>query len=260
MRRLGRASAACACAIALASVACNNNDPVYFPGEAPLESGTGMPGPASATLVVPFRPPSEADRQALAEEGQRLMQEVPWLRADQVSLSLLYTITNLGDRPGQARLDIDGASEFVSYDAQALQAAAVAADPRDDAEVLPLIRRTPVILAPGEVYRGTVREDDFHEAALDLDALGRFQAVPASVLINHSSANPIGLEMIPPAARYVRPAIFQVTVRFAASTPMRLEFILRVRDQEDLMARGQEAVFAPEPAGYQPPPAMPPPP
>ena len=237
--------------------ACSANEPVYFPPAGPLESG-GMAGEGAAMLAVPFRTPSEEDRAALDAEGQKLGQQLPWLRADRVSMSLLYTITNLGDAQGTARLEVDGASEFAAYDVGALRAAAMMmmGQQVDEETLLALIRPTPVTLAPGELYRGIVREDDFDEAALDLDAIARFGAVPASVLINLSSQNPIGLEMIPP--QHVRPALFQVNVRFTASQPMRLEFLLRVRDEDRQLAKGGDVVYTPNPPGYMPPaPPMP---
>jgi hypothetical protein len=246
-----------AVALGLAGLACSANEPRYFPPGAPLESGDGDM-PAAVTLAVPFRTPSDKDREKLASEGQKLGQELPWLRSDRVAVSLLYTITNLGEQTGAARLEVDGASEFAAYDAAGLRAAAaMGGQDTDDEAVLALIRPTPVTLAAGEVYRGTVREDDFDEAALDLDAIARFGAVPASVLINLSSVNPIGLEMVPPG--HVRPALFQVTVRFVASQRMRLDFLLRVRDEDRQLARGSDPVFTPDPPGYMPPPPMPPP-
>ena len=59
------------------------------------------------------------------------------------------------------------------------------------------------MLAPGASYSGIVREDDFAEGELDLDALGRWNdADPASptfagVLINRSDVNPIGMNLVP---------------------------------------------------------------
>jgi hypothetical protein len=237
--------------------ACSANEPVYFPPAAPLESG-GMAGEGAAMLSVPFRTPTEEDRAALDAEGQKLGQQLPWLRADRVSMSLLYTITNLGDAQGTARLEVDGASEFAAYDAGALRAAAMMMGQQvqvDEETLLALIRPTPVTLAAGEVHRGIVREDDFDEAALDLDAIARFGAVPASVLINLSSVNPIGLEMVPPG--HVRPALFQVNVRFTATQHMRMEFLLRVRDEGRQLAKGADVVYTPNPPGYMPPAPMP---
>jgi hypothetical protein len=237
---------------ASAAGGCSANEPIYFPAPMALEVGAGADEPAASTtsITLPFRPPTPDELMALREESTRRGVDTPWLRADDVALSLLYTITNLGDRPASARLEIDGASEFAAYDTQALRAAA-AMDPEGEEDaVLALIRPTPVLLEPGAVYKGTVREDDFDEAALDLDAIGRFMATPASVLINRSEANPIGLEMLPPA--HIRPAFFRVQVSFSAGSHMRLEFLLRVRDDAHQLLREQGDAFEPAPMTYVP--------
>ena len=93
------------------------------------------------------------------------------------------------------------------------------------------------MLAAGASYSGIVREDDFAEGELDLDALGRWNdADPASptfagVLINRSDVNPIGLNLVPP--NLVVPAMFEVDVRLESTVPMRVEYYVRVRDDDD---------------------------
>ena len=82
-----------------------------------------------------------------------------------------------------------------------------------------------------------MREDDFDEAALDLDAIARFGAVPASVLINLSSVNPHR------PGDGARPGTCArrcsgCNVRFTATQHMRLEFLLRVRDEGRQLAKG----------------------
>ncbi len=237
----------------LVLVACSANEPAYFPGPGPMEVGGGMDQPTatSVTIDVPFRQPTDEQLARLQEESDRRGVEVPWLRAEDISLALLYTITNLSDQPGSARLEIDGASEFASYDSQALRAAAeMAAPDEEEMTVLALIRPKPILLDPGQVQSGTVREDDFDEAELDLDAIGRFGAAPAAVLINRSEVNPIGLEMVPPG--HVRPAFFRVQVTFSATTHMRLELLLRVRDDGQQLLRHEGVLFEPDPAPYMP--------
>jgi hypothetical protein len=124
------------------------------------------------------------------------------------------------------------------------------AEEEEEVAVLALIRPTPLLLQPGQVVSGTVREDDFEEAALDLDAIGRFGAVPAAVLVNRSESNPVGLEMVP--GQHVRPAFFRLQVMFSAGSHMRLEFLLRVRDDAHQLLREQGDAFAPTPAAYAP--------
>ena len=223
---------------------CGANTPTYFPAPEPLESGgdAAMPGAASMVLSLPFRRPSEDEAR----------QHSPWLSVDDVAISVLYTITNLSDRTGSGQLTLDGASEFASYDAEALRAAAVMADPDEEPTFVSLMRPTPLLLGPGESRQGVVLEDDFSEAALDLDAIGRFGANPLAVLVNHSTENPIGLEGVP--AGHVRPALFRVQVHFSASVRMRLDFLVRVRDEGQRLSGFDDAnLFSPDPPSYMPP-------
>jgi hypothetical protein len=250
MREAGIAPLLCALGLA---AACEANNPVYVPPMGPLEVGQpgGMAASASSTVTLGFRNPTEEERALLRSEGQRLMQPLPWLRADHVAVSVLYTITNVDSKRGEARLEINGASEFASYDAAALRAAALMANPdEDEVVVFSLIQPTPVRLAAGESVSGTVREDDFREAALDLDAIGRWMAEPTSVLINRSDVNPVGLDKLP--ARLVLPALYQVQVTFSATAHMRLEFMVRVRDEKKQLLEPGGEPFAPMPRAYMP--------
>jgi hypothetical protein len=260
-------SVRCLGLVLVAATACEANNPTYFPPMGPLEGGMGMgmmPGAGSSLVTLPFRRPTEEEQAALTAERQRLGQTVPWLRSERVAISVLYTITNLADRPGVATVMVNGASEFASYDPQALAAAAVAANAmvmggeEQNENFLSLIQPTPMPVPAGGTVSGIVREDDFAEASLDLDAIGRWMATPAAVLINRSEVNPVGLEMVP--AGLVVPAMFQVQVAFSSSTHMRLEFLVRVRDEErQLLGNGDQA-FQPRPRAYAPAAPMPMPP
>ena len=232
-------------------VACGINEPRYFTAPV-LESG-GDTGESTAVITLPFRSPTAEEADALAAESDERQHPVPWLRTDGVAVSVLYTITNLSDRRASAQLFFDGASEFASYDSAALAAAAAMAAPNEDEiTVLALIRPTPLLIEPGATVTGLVREDDFEEAAIDLDAIGRFGATPAAVLINRSEVNPIGLEGLPPLEVYVRPALFQIQVGFAAGAPMRVELVVRVRDQAGRLYQAGDTVFEPRPEVYAP--------
>jgi hypothetical protein len=233
---------------------CGVNNPTYFPPMGPLEVGAmGMPGEATMVVTLPFRPPDAADLQALDDASTARGYRVPWLRRDRVALSISYTIANLDDAPGNAQLLINGASELASYDRAAIaMAMQMAAVNNEAADVLSLIEVTPVTVEPHQSVTGQVREDDFAEAELDLDAIGRWMAAPAAVLINASEVNPVGLEQVPPDL--VVPAMFQLAVTFTATTHMRLDFLVRVRDKDgQLLGAGGAGAFTPTPAGYAPP-------
>src|SRR4051812_23150487 len=163
--------------------ACEANNPSYFGPTVPLEygkEGAMEMGPATAAVALDFRAPSGSEQQSLTDQTRTSGHQVPWLRADHEALELIYTITNLSDKRGTALIELDGASELVSYDTSAMRAA-VALLPRqqqEDVTVLPLMAPTPIIVDAGQSVSGTLGEDDFAEAALDLDAIGRWMAVP----------------------------------------------------------------------------------
>jgi len=257
-----RAAAGVAFASALAvgclAAGCTN-DPSYFPGPAALEVD-GQGTEAKQTLSLFFRSPSPSEETARQNLSSQLGYEVPWLREDRLHLELRYTITNLGDSEASFLLNIDGASEFARYDEDAVAAAFVAADmdapsPRGLFQVRPPAQA----LAPGQVLQGAVLEDDLREMELDLDAMGRWMApnFPA-VLLYRSDAggaqtaatNAVEYATTPP--NLIRPALWEITPRFNSTQPMRCDFLVRVRDDEDRLWENGDAQFMPTPTTYTP--------
>ena len=116
---------------------------------------------------------------------------------------------------------------------------------------------TPQIVHAGQTLSGTVREDDFNEAELDLDAIGRWMAPFNAVLINNSQVNPIGLSMVPP--NVVIPALIEVDVNFSADgAMMKCVYDIRVRDDNDqLLHDSTDTLFSPTPTLFVPPAPMP---
>jgi hypothetical protein len=244
--------------VAAGALGCGVNNPTYFaPMSGPVETGGMGAGEVSGVVTLPFRAPNADESAKLDEASSALGFRSPWLRRDRVAISVQYAVTNLSDQSGTAQILVDGANELNAYDRAAIQAANMMAINNEEMEVLSLITGKPFTVAAGQTVNGVVREDDFAEAELDLDAIGRWMAPPAAVLINASEVNPVGLEAVP--ADVVVPAMFRVSVTLVASRPMRLDFLVRVRDTRsqllDAMAGGDP--FAPMPAGYMPPPVMP---
>jgi len=232
---------------------CDPNSPTYFDADAPLEVAAmsddmgQLVTQTKGTLALKFRAPSAAETAELAPTATRAY-ALPWLRADQVHLELLYTVTNLSDKEDTFRLAMDGASEIVRYDEDAVAAVFETAD--EDPVFIGLVTAIPQTVPAHGSYQGVLREDDFTEAALDLDAMGRWMAYFASVLINRSDVNPVGLDMVPPGL--VRPALFEVTVRFASQSHMICRFSVRVRDDKDLLLKNGQTAFNPMPMAYAP--------
>lgn len=247
---------------AAAGAGCGVNNPTYFPpATGPLEAGM-MGGAGEATAVVPllFRAPNDIETAELEARSAELGFRVPWLRRDRVAISVQWSITNLDSAMGQAQILVDGANELNSYDSRALRAAMMMAggNNNEEATVLALIQGMPMLIPPGQTRTGVIREDDFAEAELDLDAIGRWMAPPPAVLINASEVNPIGMEMVP--AGVVVPALVSVSVTLVASRHMRLDFLVRVRDDDNQLLGGGDpaGAFAPMPAVFMPPPPPPP--
>jgi hypothetical protein len=256
----GRLLAASALALLLGGGCQSMNTPVYFAAPDPLETGgnddMGNPRPpGQGTVTLLFRQPNDKERAILNGQRDKLGFDVPWLQRDRLHVELLYTIKNIDTAPGVFTVFVDGATEYTRYDEAAIAAAFTAGG--QDPVLLPLLRSGPQMLAPGATYQGSLREDDFVEASLDLDAMGRWMASFASVLINRSDVNPVGLDMVPPGL--IVPAMYEFTLSFSADRHMTCNFLVRVRDDDGrLYQTGDGAMFTPAPTAYVP--MLPPPP
>jgi hypothetical protein len=238
------------------------NEPIYIPAPAALDTG-GMDAMGMAvnrvkgSVVLRFRRPTADEQKQIATDSGKLGFMVPWLRRDRIHLEVLYTVTNQSDKAGTFSIGVDGASEFVKYDEDAVGQVFAAAN--EQPVLIPLIAPTPRMLGAHMMFQGTVREDDFVEGSLDLDAMGRWMAPFAAVLINRSDVNPIGLDMVPKTA--VIPALQEIDVTLTSSqgAVMHCEFMVRVRDDDDQLLReaSDANLFVPTPTVFQPPPPPP---
>jgi hypothetical protein len=232
------------------------NEPIYIAAPAALDAGGGNPARVKGSVVLRFRRPTADEQRKVDDETGKLGFQVPWLRRDRIHLELLYTVSNLGTDPGTFAVGVDGASEMVKYDEDAVGQVFAAANA--DPVLIPLMAPTPRTLGPGQIFQGTLREDDFVEGSLDLDAMGRWMAPFAAVLINRSDVNPVGLDNVPP--QVVVPAMQEVDVTLIADgAPMHCEFLVRVRDDDDQLLReaSDANLFVPTPAVFTPPPPPP---
>ena len=240
--------------VGAAAGACHSNDPVYFPAATVLESD-GSGAAVTETVALRFRTPTASQQADLDKQTAQLGYQMPWLPESRVHLEVKYTVTNLGSDDGIFSLFVDGATEFTRFDYQAV-AAAFATVNQDPPPVGVIQTSNPPILAPGAIYQGVVREDDFHEASVDLDAMGRFMAPFVAVLINRSEVNAVGLEMVPshlsPPQPWVLPALWEITARFTSNQPMSCQFVVRVRDDDQRLWEDGDGEFAPTPTTFTP--------
>jgi hypothetical protein len=250
------------------------NTPLYFNGNMPLiASGmgmNGMPERIKDALSLRFRAPTADEQKDLdARRAAAAPIKVPWISRDNVHLEVLFTVKNTAPPPqptdGGAPADdsgdtfnfmVDGASEFLKYDEEVTSAAVSA--PNQPPVFIPLMQSRPQILGPGQTFQGMLREDDFVEAEGDLNAMDQLMAPFAAVLINRSDVNPVGLPDggMPPGM--VVPAMIEVDVTFTASTTMTCTYVVRVRDDKDLLLHNStDRLFQPMPTVFQPPPPPP---
>jgi hypothetical protein len=252
-------------ALAAAGLGCQAmNTPIYFNGTMPLEvtGQQGDPAVVMDTVALRFRNPTMQERQELdARRAAADPIKVPWISRDHVHVEVSFLVKNLDTEQGQFNFMVDGATEFLKYDETVVSAAIT--DANQAAVYLPLMQSHPQLLGPGASYTGTLREDDFAEAETDLNAIDQFMAPFASVVINRSDVNPIGMEMLNDYVQahpgmLVTPAFVEVDVTFTASKHMVAQYLVRVRDDDDqLLHDSGDTRFNPTPAVFTPPPPPP---
>ena len=245
------------------------NTPIYFPS--PEHTGAhrdrrwkpdamGNPPRIENGMTLQFRNPTDAEKKELDTQTATLGFDVPWIQRDHVHIELTYQVTytpgkdDNTDGPSQFSIGIDGANEYTKYDSN-IVAMTLGEGNNDPPQYIPLIPVTPQAIAPGQTISGTVREDDFNEAELDLDAIGRWMAPFNAVLINNSQVNPIGLSMVPP--NVVIPALIEIDVSFSANRSMSCKYDIRVRDDDgQLLHDTTNTLFSPTPTLFVPPAMM----
>jgi hypothetical protein len=263
---------------AATSLACSGiNAPLYFNGPTPLLElqGTEKVPRITNGVSLRFRAPNADEKKVLSDEAAALKTadpmhrtiDVPWVARDKIHLELLFTVKNLEPKDpndptkgsGTFDVTVDGANQYTKFDENVV-AAAFGQGNNNAPVYLPLLSLHPLLpatLPAGGVYQGVLREDDFDKAELYLDAMGRWMAPFATVLLDGSSAMPQGLETVP--ANVVLPALVEVDVTLTADTHMTCEWVLRVRDDDDrLWHVTGDPLFQPKPTLFEPmlPPTM----
>ena len=230
----------------LALSACNN--PAYYPGAtrividaddlaAAAEEEAANANPTigaygQAEYWLDFRPPSAAELDDLQPAGAMPAEQTPWVRRDELTMSVPWTLTNNSDNPMRAWVLLDGATEFYDYNPIAMYGQA-GGEEEEEIQFPSLLGFTPIMVEPREVVRGEFREDDMREAMYDLDVLSRFCGGPLAVLYHRSEADPIGTEGVPDDAIIAGIVLLRLTL--GADQPSTLEYSVRLRESEDII-------------------------
>lgn len=262
---------------AATGLACSElNAPLYFQGDAIDAMGMDDPLPMGG-ITLRFRQPTDKEQMQLDAErtARGYDADIPWVSRDKVHIEVSYKVTNTSQQAATFTLIVDGADQYTKYDTEVV-AAALQQGNNNEKTYLPLIAVIPPkdLLAPGASWSGIVREDDFTEGELDLDALGRWNDTAmtdptfAGVLINRSDVDAIGLGMVPggtsviPNTSRLRlndpgllivPAMVEIDVRLKTDVPMHLEYFVRVRDDDDrLWHNDTDPILQTNPTLFQP--------
>jgi hypothetical protein len=253
--------------VAAGAIGCANN-PQY------VEPGLGLdydPAVAVAPVVVSLTLPTALETVADLEDRTRLAEqlqvEVPYVRLDDMTISVEWSIKNLSAEPGEARIFVNGGNEFFYYVPSLLLI-----DPDEDEDPPPLLGNIPLHLDGSETLSGVFREDQLTEASIDLELITRGNLNPfAAVLQIHEDLeeyqpmtpldpNDPGAEPTPVGPVIPRSAfalMVRLDIGLVATTHMVLEYAVRIRDHrgilhEDLMAAPPEELTVFSPVEYNP--------
>lgn len=242
-----------------ALIACNTG-PRYV--DPPLFVEVGIPDSmvffATQQVILPMRLETEdeaMERATLSTELGGI--PIPFVLLDDIDVSIEWTIRNLQDTPGTARIHINGGNEYFYYVPQNF-----VIDPEEDEEPPPLLGDIPIDIPALGTVSGVFREDQLHEAALDMELIARGGMNPfAAVLQQHDDV----LEAVDPMTGMAIPrqgfahlVVYDISLQ--ANRHMVLEFTLRVRDERlllhDLLLNAPNG----ELTGFMPTEFVPPPP
>jgi hypothetical protein len=248
------------------------NDPVYIPAPMTMEAGvadtTGALSVAKASLQLPIKTETAADkmkRDALAAKLAPVL--VPYVKIGDIELDVEWTIKNLDMKAGQAKIELNGANEFFSYDPSIIML-----DPgNDEAPPTPgLSGDIPIDVPAGGEISGLFTEDELREAAIDLDQITRGNVNPFRAMLTISKnakefqpmtplmpamdgqEPPPQMPLGPPIPREAFAELTRIDLVFTPTTHMTLAFNIRVRDLRGIMHDLLLAAVTEKPAELQP--------
>jgi hypothetical protein len=227
------------------------NDPVYLPSPTTIDAGemTDMDGnivPGVGVLVIPVKRETTKDAADRAKRQALLPDQtvqLPYIQVDDLEISIEWTIKNLTDKPGSAKVQLNGANQFFRYDPSMIL---LSTD--DEAPPPPgLDGDRPIDVPANGSYSGLFTEDNLREAAIDLDQITRGNVNPFRATLTISKnidmfaqLEPLKFDMdgepLPQATtgvvfpREAIPAILEADLVFKPDRHMTLEYTVRVRD------------------------------
>jgi hypothetical protein len=235
------------------------NDPLYIPGLMSMEAGVpdmmGVPSEAKASVQLPIKTETSGDAAKRAQRAATLDPiQVPYVRVGDLEIEVEWTIKNLDlvKTDAQARIQLNGANEYFTYDPSTI----VLGQSAEDAPPTPsLAGDVPIDVPPGGQVSGLFTEDNVREAAINLDQItrGNFNPYTAAITVskNASSFQPLtplmpgavdenGNEipqtsMGPAIPREAFAGLTRIDLVFRPGTHMTLDYTIRIRDTRGIM-------------------------
>lgn len=237
--------------LVVAALGACTDDPQYIDSSEVLEvgfEGTEITT-AQARVILPIRLEREPE-QIRRNELRRSLGgiQVPFVRIDDLDVSIEWLVRNLGDTDGTARLHVNGGNEQFYYVPQSF-----VIDPEEDETPPPLVGDIPRSVPAGATITGVFREDQLREAAVDLELITRAGSNPfAAVFLHHDDLTEITDMSGATVPELAFGHMVQYDIIFEANRHMVMEFVIRVRDQRALLhdmlldaPRGELTTFAP---------------
>jgi hypothetical protein len=238
------------------------NDPVYvdcaqltepsatcIPLEAGQDDGTGMVvEEAKGQLLLPINTETTEDAADRAERATALGIDVPYVKLGDIEVEIEWTIQNLSDAEGEARIELNGATEYFVYDPDAI----VLSDEDEAPPTPPLEGNIPIHVDAGATITGVFREDQVREASIDIDQVTRANVNPFAATLTINKNSQVIQPMLPidpdmpdvgpmvdpnaiPIPREAFAQMIRVDLVFKPSTHMLMNFTVRVRDVRGIM-------------------------
>jgi hypothetical protein len=200
-------------------------------------------------VELPVRVPTDIALQDLSEAASRFeglpFPRMPWVERGDLGIEVDFTLSNLDDAERQVAVIINGFNEFHEY-----MPGVTVIDEEPTADFSQWERLYE--LEPRQRIDGTVREEDFDEAAVDLATVVNGAPNSNAVVFfeNKSSRDERSRAFIPE----VIPGLcgFRLGLRATGAGRIVLEATVRVRDAGDRLADEQDEPFMVMPAPFVP--------
>jgi hypothetical protein len=200
-------------------------------------------------VELPIERPTETALQDLRQAAQSIdglpFPRMPWLERGDLAIEVDFTLSNLDDVERQVAVIINGFNEFHEY-----QPGVTLIDEEPTADFSQWERLYE--LGPEQRVVGTVREEEFDEAAVDLATVVNGAPNSNAVVFfeNKSSRDERNAQYVP----VVIPGLagFRIGLRATESGRVVLDASVRVRDAGDRLANPDDAPFRIAPAPFAP--------